>query len=130
MGVLWKNKKKQKKITQLYKFILSLQNKTQTMKQIHPKTPYQQQLIKLRKEAGLTQKSLAELMDVSIYRVIQIENPSHSPNLETMEKYAAACQKQLHLIYTDIGKKLCCNCMNFNECKKTASGCEDYEAIL
>jgi transcriptional regulator with XRE-family HTH domain len=52
---------------------------------------------KLRKEAGLTQAGLAELIGSSQRVISRIETPGHKPNVATVEQIAKALGVQLHL---------------------------------
>lgn len=59
---------------------------------LKPEYALREQLIKIRKAAGLTQEEMAERMGTKKASISRLESvsASHSPRLETLEKYAHA----------------------------------------
>lgn len=60
-------------------------------------------LLRARKEAGLTQAQVAERMKTTASAVARLEGSlisgKHSPSIETLHKYAAACGKTLRIAF-------------------------------
>ncbi|SAK97521.1 XRE family transcriptional regulator [Caballeronia calidae] len=61
------------------------------------------ELLNARKEAGLTQAQVAERMKTTASAVARLEGSlisgKHSPSIETLHKYAAACGKTLRIAF-------------------------------
>lgn len=57
----------------------------------------------MRERRGLTQTALAKELGVTQGRVSQIESGllDHAPNLEMIQRYAAACGYQLKLVFDE-----------------------------
>jgi len=55
------------------------------------------QVIKLRKEKGLSQKELAEKIGTKQSAISRLENESYNPSIELLYKIAKACDKDLHI---------------------------------
>lgn len=59
------------------------------------------ELIKMRKEAGLTIEKVAECMHTSKSNISRLESPTylshHSPKLSTLHQFAKICGKHLKL---------------------------------
>ena len=60
--------------------------------ELSPAYSLRKQLIKIRKEAGLTQEELAEILHTQKSNISRLENVNSkiSPKLSTIEKYAKA----------------------------------------
>ncbi len=56
-------------------------------------------LRQLRKEAGLTQKELAVILETKETAISRIENHALDIRLATLEKYAKACGRNLKLLF-------------------------------
>lgn len=57
-------------------------------------------LSQMRKEAGLTQKELAQVMHTKETAISRIENHARDIRLSTLEQYAAACGRHLKLVFS------------------------------
>ena len=55
------------------------------------------QVIKLRKEKGLSQKELAEKIGTKQSAISRLENESYNPSIELLYKIAKACDKELQI---------------------------------
>lgn len=55
--------------------------------------------VKSRKEAGLTQKQLAERMGTAQANISRFENGNANPSLEFLQKMAACMGKKLHVSF-------------------------------
>lgn len=58
---------------------------------------FMQELIKARKEKGLTQKELGKLCGLPQSSIARIERGTYSPSLETISKVLAALGKRLYI---------------------------------
>ena len=67
------------------------------------------EMLKARKEAGLSQADVAERMGTKAPAITRLEasltNGKHSPSLETLRKYAEAvgCRLEIHLVSEERG---------------------------
>ena len=52
-------------------------------------------VLKLRMERDLTQQQLADLLGTSVPAISRLESGQHRPNVETLQKLARACGRQL-----------------------------------
>jgi transcriptional regulator with XRE-family HTH domain len=59
-----------------------------------PLYEFQRALIAARLAAGLTQRQLAELMGTGQSVIARIEGGEHPPRLDTLQKWAAACEAE------------------------------------
>jgi transcriptional regulator with XRE-family HTH domain len=57
-----------------------------------PRYEFQRALIAARLAAGLTQRQLAERMETTQSAIARIEGGEHPPRLDTLQRWAAACQ--------------------------------------
>ncbi len=66
---------------------------------LKPEYALREQLIKMRRAAGLTQEEIAERMGTKKTSISRLESVSadHSPRLETLEKYAHAAGYMLDI---------------------------------
>ncbi|SAK40813.1 XRE family transcriptional regulator [Caballeronia hypogeia] len=68
-----------------------------------PKYEALDSVLRARKEAGLTQAQIAERMGTTASAIARLEgslaSAKHSPRLETLHKYAAACGKRLRIAF-------------------------------
>lgn len=58
------------------------------------------QMIKARARSGLTQAQVAKKMGTTQSVVARIESGTHPPNIETLERYAAAIGAELRISLT------------------------------
>ena len=69
---------------------------------LSPAYELRKQLIKIRKEAGLTQEKLAEILKTNKSNISRLENVNSkiSPKLSTIEEYAkaAGCKLEINFI--------------------------------
>jgi len=71
---------------------------------LRPEFSLLRQMLKARKEAGLSQADVAERMGTKAPAVTRLEssltNGKHSPSVETLRKYAEAvgCRLEIHLV--------------------------------
>ena len=56
-----------------------------------------QELIKTRKEKGLTQEELGKLCGLPQSSIARLENGTYSPSLETISKVLRALEKRLYI---------------------------------
>lgn len=56
-----------------------------------------QELIKARKEKGLTQKELGKLCGLPLSSIARLENGIYSPSLETISKVLRALEKRVYI---------------------------------
>lgn len=55
------------------------------------------EMIKARREAGLTQETLAIRMGTKVPAISRIESGKNSPTVATLRRYARACGKKLEI---------------------------------
>ena len=69
---------------------------------LSPAYELRKQLIKIRKEAGLTQEKLAEILKTNKSNISRLENVNSkiSPKLSTIEQYAKAVGCKLEINFT------------------------------
>lgn len=55
-----------------------------------------------RTGAGLTQKKLAEALDISLSHVVQVERGAKSPSLDVLSRWAKSCRVTLAEVFRGI----------------------------
>ena len=76
----------------------------QAYNSLEPEFSLLREMLKARKEAGLSQAEVAERMGTKAPAVTRLEsslaNGKHSPSVETLRKYAEAvgCRLEIHLV--------------------------------
>jgi predicted transcriptional regulator len=70
-------------------------------KTLAPAYELRRQLIKIRKEAGLTQEQIAEILQTKKSNISRLENVNStiSPKLSTIEEYAKAAGYKMQIRY-------------------------------
>ena len=70
-------------------------------KELSPAYALRKQLIKIRKDAGLTQEELAEILHTKKSNISRLENVNSkiSPKLSTIEEYAKAVGYKLEISF-------------------------------
>ncbi|MDU9050790.1 MAG: helix-turn-helix transcriptional regulator [Candidatus Electrothrix sp. Rat3] len=71
-------------------------------RKLSPAYALRKQLIRIRKDAGLTQEGIAEILKTNKSNISRLENvhSAISPRLSTIEKYAkaAGCELQINFV--------------------------------
>jgi predicted transcriptional regulator len=72
----------------------------EVLKEIERLEPFYQiinQLLTLRKEKGLTQRELAELINTTQSCIARLESGKYNPSLQFLQKIADACDKKIEI---------------------------------